>query len=206
MTPRTPTRSFRPSGTCGRRRVRQTCSSSSSMMWALAPPACSAGRVTRPTSRGSRRPGCATRASTRRPFAHRRGKLCSPAAITTRPAWAASPRLRLPRRATARFCPTPRRRSRSPSSSMGTRRLSSASATRFRCGRRVRRGRSLRGQPEAADSNTSTASSAARTISLTPPSTKARRQSSHPRRRPRAITSPRTSPTRRSPGPASKRR
>ena len=132
--------------------------------------------------------GLSTRASTRRRCARRPGRRCSPGATITRSAWAASPRLRRPRPATARCCPTPRRRWRSPSSSMATRRRSSANATRSRCGRPVRPDRSTRGRPAVAGSSTSTASSAARTTSGTRPCMRARRRSSRPRRPPRATT------------------
>ena len=110
------------------------------------------------------------------------------------------------RQVTARCCPTPRRRSRSRSSSMATRRRSSASATKCPSGRLAPRGRSTHGRPVAAASSTSTASSAARTTSGTRLSMRARRQSSRRRRPPRAITSPKTSPTRRLPGRGSRRR
>ena len=65
---------------------------------------------------------------------------------------------------------------------MATRPRSSASATRSRCGRPVRRDRSMRGRPAAAGSSISTASSAARTTSGTRRSMRARRRSSRRRR------------------------
>ena len=77
---------------------------------------------------------------------------------------------------------------RDPASSTATRRRSSASATRCRCGRRARWGRSTTGRPAAA-SSTSTASSAARPTSTTRRSTRARRRSSPTARPKRATTS-----------------
>ena len=57
------------------------------------------------TSRSSRRADCGTRASTRRRCARRRGRRCSPAATTTRSAWAASPKSRPRRPATGSVLP-----------------------------------------------------------------------------------------------------
>ena len=110
---------------------------------------------------------CATRAFTRRRCVRRRGRRCSAGATITRSAWAASRRSRRRRPATARCGRTRWRRCRRFFGSTATRRRSSASATRCRCGKRARSDRSIAGR-RARGSNTSTASSRAKRISGIP--------------------------------------
>ena len=98
-----------------------------------------------------------------------------------RRAWAASPRSRPRRPATARCGPTRARRWPRPCGSTGTPPPSSASATRCRCGRPARWARSTAGRTRAAGSSTSTASSAARRTSTTRRCTTAPCRSSTPK-------------------------
>ena len=185
--PRTPIPSSRRSSRSGRRPELRTYSWCCSTTWGSVRRVLSVVHVPLLRPNGWPPEAWPSPGSTPRHCAPPPVRPCSPVATITASAWA--PSLTWPRQRLATTRCGPRRRRRWPRrfASTATRRPSSASATRFPCGRTARSGRSTSGPP-AVDSSTSTASSAVVPTSGTPACTKGPRRSNRRRPPTRATT------------------